>query len=168
MRKWRLRKLLASLVTALIVSCAHVLGRAIARRSKRFTARSTSCRRRNARSGSKTARAKKAHSVYYSISAAELMSAYVDGFMNKVSVHQGRILARQRQPAGLSHDDGASHRQVGCGRRFRSAPRTSWRLNARASGRAITRPKSQNYPREQYDKDGYFHADSLGICDHRL
>ena len=29
--------------------------------------------------------------------------------------------------------------------------------------RAIGRRKLEFYPREQYDKDGYFYADSLGL-----
>ena len=58
------------------------------RRSKRFTAKSTNCRRSSGKSGLKTARARKAAFKFYGISNAALL-APTRRIHEKVSVHQG-------------------------------------------------------------------------------
>ncbi len=155
------RKLLASSVTVLIVTCA-MFSTAHARRSKRFTTRSTSCRRSSARSGSKTARAKKADFKFYGISAASLLSAYTVGFMKKYPFIKAefwrgsgnklvfRTLTEHRtgqldtDAVLVGTENVMTLKRSGIWARYHS-------------------PESLNFGKEYTDKDGYWHADSLGI-----
>jgi iron(III) transport system substrate-binding protein len=109
--------------------------------------------------------------VHYSVSNAELISAYVKAFMNKyhfikadfwrgsgnqlvfrtLMEHRAGKLAADVISVGT--ENVVTLKTAGLYARYRS-------------------PESQFYPREQYDKDGYFHADSLGLAtiafNHRL
>src|SRR6185503_2914182 len=101
--------------------------------------------------------------VYYSISAADLVAAYVKGFATrypfvKADFYRGsgnqlvvRTLMEHR--AGRLAADVVS---VG----------TENVMQLKRSGvwARYQSPETPNYPREQNDKEGYFHADSLGLA----
>ena len=100
---------------------------------------------------------------YYSISNADLISAYIKGFMNrypfiKAEFYRGsgnQLVVRtlmEHRLGRLSADvisvgtkNVMALKRAGIWTRYRS-------------------PEAQFYPREQYDRDGYFHADSLGLA----
>ncbi|MGH7875297.1 MAG: ABC transporter substrate-binding protein [Candidatus Binatia bacterium] len=101
--------------------------------------------------------------VYYSISGADLISAYIKGFTarypfiksefyrgsgNQLVVRtmmehrNGRLAA---DVISVGTENVMALKRAGVWARYRS-------------------PEEQFYPREQYDKDGFFHADSLGLA----
>jgi iron(III) transport system substrate-binding protein len=101
--------------------------------------------------------------VHYSVSNAELINAYVKAFMSKypfikadfwrgsgnqlvfrtLMEHRAGKLAADVISVGT--ENVIALKKAGLYARYRS-------------------PESQFYPREQYDKEGYFHADSLGLA----
>jgi iron(III) transport system substrate-binding protein len=101
--------------------------------------------------------------VHYSVSNAELINAYVRAFMNKypfikadfwrgsgnqlvfrtLMEHRAGKLAADVISVGT--ENVITLKNAGLYARYRS-------------------PERQFYPREQYDKDGYFYADSLGLA----
>ena len=101
--------------------------------------------------------------VYYSISGADLIGAYIKGFAarypfiksefyrgsgNQLVVrtmmeHRNSRLAADVISVGT--ENVMALKRAGVWARYRS-------------------PEEQFYPREQYDKDGFFHADSLGLA----
>jgi iron(III) transport system substrate-binding protein len=101
--------------------------------------------------------------VYYSISNADLIGAYVKGFTNRYPFIKGdfyrgsgnQLVVRTmmehkagRLPAdviSVGTENVMALKRSGIWTRYRS-------------------PEAQFYPREQYDKDGFFHADSLGLA----
>jgi iron(III) transport system substrate-binding protein len=100
---------------------------------------------------------------YYSISNAELVGAYVKGFTNrypfiKSEFYRGsgnQLVVRTMMEHKLGKlaadvvsvgtENVMALKRAGVWARYRS-------------------PEAQFYPREQYDKDGHFHADSLGLA----
>ena len=101
--------------------------------------------------------------VHYSVSNAELISAYVKAFMGKYSFIKAdfwrgsgnqlvfRTLMEHRagkltaDVISVGTENVIALKKAGIFARYRS-------------------PEAQFYPREQVDKDGYFHADSLGLA----
>ena len=101
--------------------------------------------------------------VYYSISGTELVGAYTKGFMNKypfikADFYRGsgnQLVVRTmmehrmgRLPADVitvGTENVMAMKRAGVWARYRS-------------------PEEQFFPRDQYDKDGTFHADSLGLA----
>lgn len=101
--------------------------------------------------------------VYYSISAADLVAAYVKGFTTrypfvKADYYRGsgnqlvvRTLMEHRagrlaaDVVSVGTENVMQLKRAGVWTRYQS-------------------PETPNYPREQNDKDGYFHADSLGLA----
>jgi iron(III) transport system substrate-binding protein len=101
--------------------------------------------------------------VHYSVSNAELISAYVKAFMGKYPFIKAefwrgsgnqlvfRTLMEHRagkltaDVISVGTENVIALKRAGIFARYRS-------------------PEAQFYPREQVDKDGYFHADSLGLA----
>jgi iron(III) transport system substrate-binding protein len=101
--------------------------------------------------------------VHYSVSNAELINAYVKAFMNKYPFIKAdfwrgsgnqlvfRILMEHRagklaaDVISVGTENVITLKKAGLYARYRS-------------------PENQFYPREQYDKEGYFSADSLGLA----
>ncbi len=101
--------------------------------------------------------------LYYSISAAELIGAYVKGFAAKYpfvkaefyrgsgnqlvvrSLMEHKLGKLNADVVSVGTENVMALKRAGVWARYRS-------------------PEVQFYPREQYDKDGYFHADSLGLA----
>ena len=101
--------------------------------------------------------------VHYSVSNAELIGAYIKAFTNKYPFIKAdfwrgsgnqlvfRTLMEHRagkltaDVISVGTENVVTLKKAGLYARYRS-------------------PESQFYPREQYDKDGYFHADSLGLA----
>ncbi len=101
--------------------------------------------------------------VHYSVSNAELISAYIKGFMSKYPFIKAdfwrgsgnqlvfRTLMEHRagkltaDVISVGTENVIALKNAGIFARYRS-------------------PEIQFYPREQYDKDGYFHADSFGLA----
>ena len=101
--------------------------------------------------------------VHYSVSNAELINAYVKAFMNKypfikadywrgsgnqlvfrtLMEHRAGKLAADVISVGT--ENVSALKKAGLYARYRS-------------------PEAQFYPREQYDKEGYFYSDSLGLA----
>jgi len=101
--------------------------------------------------------------VYYSISAAELIAAYVKGFTNrypfiKAEFYRGsgnQLVVRTM----MEHKTGRLAADV-----VSVGTENVMALKRSGIWTRYHTPESANYPREQYDKDGYFHADSLGLA----
>ena len=101
--------------------------------------------------------------VYYSISASELIAAYVKGFTNrypfiKADFYRGsgnQLVVRTM----MEHKAGRLVADVISVGTENVMALKRWGIWTRYHS-----PEAQNYPREQYDKDGYFHADSLGLA----
>ena len=101
--------------------------------------------------------------VYYSISAAELIAAYVKGFTNrypfiKADFYRGsgnQLVVRTM----MEHKAGRLAADV-----LSVGTENVMALKRSGIWTRYHSPEAQNYPREQYDKDGYFHADSLGLA----
>ena len=101
--------------------------------------------------------------VHYSVSNAELINAYVKAFMNKYPFIKAdfwrgsgnqlvfRTLMEHRagkltaDVISVGTENVIALKKAGLYARYRS-------------------PEAQFYPREQVDKDGYFHADSFGLA----
>ena len=101
--------------------------------------------------------------VYYSISNAELVGAYVKGFTNrypfmKAEFYRGsgnQLVVRTMMEHKLGKlaadvvsvgtENVMALKRAGVWARYRS-------------------PEARFYPSDQYDKDGYFHSDSLGLA----
>jgi len=100
---------------------------------------------------------------YYSISNAELVSAYVKGFTTRYPFIKGdyyrgsgnQLVVR----ALMEHRSGRLSADV-------ISVGTENVMALKRSGIWVRyhTPEAPNYPRDQYDKDGYFHADSLGLA----
>ena len=101
--------------------------------------------------------------VYYSISASELIAAYVKGFTNrypfiKADFYRGsgnQLVVRTM----MEHKAGRLAADV-----ISVGTENVMALKRSGIWTRYHSPEAQNYPREQYDKDGYFHADSLGLA----
>jgi iron(III) transport system substrate-binding protein len=100
---------------------------------------------------------------YYSISQAELIAAYMKGFTTRYPFIKGdfyrgsgnQLVVRTM----MEHKTGRLAADV-------ISVGTENIMALKRSG-ILTRyrsPEAQFYPREQYDKDGFFHADSLGLA----
>jgi len=100
---------------------------------------------------------------YYSISAAELIAAYVKGFTTrypfiKAEFYRGsgnQLVVRTM----MEHKTGRLTADV-----ISVGTENVMALKRSGIWARYHSPEEQNYPREQYDKDGYFHADSLGLA----
>lgn len=100
---------------------------------------------------------------YYSISAAELIAAYVKGFTArypfiKAEFYRGsgnQLVVRTM----MEHKAGRLAADV-----ISVGTENVMALKRSGIWARYHSPEEQNYPREQYDKDGYFHADSLGLA----
>src|SRR5690242_8098366 len=100
---------------------------------------------------------------YYSISAAELIAAYVKGFTArypfiKAEFYRGsgnQLVVRTM----MEHKTGRLAADV-----ISVGTENVMALKRSGIWARYHSPEAQNYPREQYDKDGYFHADSLGLA----
>jgi iron(III) transport system substrate-binding protein len=100
---------------------------------------------------------------YYSISNAELVSAYVKGFTTRYPFIRGdfyrgsgnQLVVRTL----MEHRSGRLSADV-------ISVGTENVMALKRSGIWVRyhTPEAPNYPRDQYDKDGYFHADSLGLA----
>jgi iron(III) transport system substrate-binding protein len=100
---------------------------------------------------------------YYSISAAELVGAYVKGFTQHYPFIKGEfyrgsgnqlvVRTMMEYKTGRLAADVISVGTENVMALKRSGIWTRYRS-----------PEAQNYPREQLDKDGFFHADSLGLA----
>jgi iron(III) transport system substrate-binding protein len=101
--------------------------------------------------------------VYYSISASELIAAYVKGLTNrypfiKADFYRGsgnQLVVRTM----MEHKAGRLVADV-----ISVGTENVMALKRSGIWTRYHSPEAQNYPREQYDKDGYFHADSLGLA----
>jgi iron(III) transport system substrate-binding protein len=100
---------------------------------------------------------------YYSISAAELIAAYVKGFTTrypfiKAEFYRGsgnQLVVRTM----MEHKTGRLAADV-----ISVGTENVMALKRSGIWARYHSPEEQNYPREQYDKEGYFHADSLGLA----
>jgi len=100
---------------------------------------------------------------YYSISAAELIAAYVKGFTArypfiKTEFYRGsgnQLVVRTM----MEHKTGRLAADV-----ISVGTENVMALKRSGIWARYHSPEAQNYPRDQYDKDGYFHADSLGLA----
>jgi iron(III) transport system substrate-binding protein len=100
---------------------------------------------------------------YYSISAAELVAAYVKGFTArypfiKSEFYRGsgnQLVVRTM----MEHKTGRLAADV-----ISVGTENVMALKRSGIWARYHSPEEQNYPREQYDKEGYFHADSLGLA----
>ena len=100
---------------------------------------------------------------YYSISAAELIAAYVKGFTArypfiKAEFYRGsgnQLVVRTM----MEHKTGRLAADV-----ISVGTENVMALKRSGIWARYHSPEAENYPREQYDKDGYFHADSLGLA----
>ncbi len=100
---------------------------------------------------------------YYSISAAELIAAYVKGFTArypfiKADFYRGsgnQLVVRTM----MEHKTGRLAADV-----ISVGTENVMALKRSGIWARYHSPEAQNYPREQYDRDGYFHADSLGLA----
>jgi iron(III) transport system substrate-binding protein len=100
---------------------------------------------------------------YYSISAAELIAAYIKGFTArypfiKSDFYRGsgnQLVVRTM----MEHKTGRLAADV-----ISVGTENVMALKRSGIWARYHSPEAQNYPREQYDKDGYFHADSLGLA----
>jgi iron(III) transport system substrate-binding protein len=100
---------------------------------------------------------------YYSISAAELIAAYVKGFTHrypfiKAEFYRGsgnQLVVRTM----MEHRTGRLAADV-----ISVGTENVMALKRSGIWTRYRSPEAPNYPREQYDKDGYFHADSLGLA----
>jgi len=101
--------------------------------------------------------------VYYSISSADLIVAYVKGFTARYPFIKGdfyrgsgnQLVVRtlMEHKAGKLAADVVSVGTENVMQLKRAGVWTSYRS-----------PETQNYPREPNDRDGYFHTDSLGLA----
>jgi len=100
---------------------------------------------------------------YYSISAAELIAAYIKGFTArypfiKSDFYRGsgnQLVVRTM----MEHKTGRLAADV-----ISVGTENVMALKRSGIWARYYSPEAQNYPREQYDRDGYFHADSLGLA----
>lgn len=100
---------------------------------------------------------------YYSISNADLIGAYVKGFSARYPFIKGEFYRGSGNQmvvrTMMEHKAGRLPADViSVGTENVLALKRSGILTLYRS------PEAQYYPREQYDKDGYFHSDSLGLA----
>ncbi len=156
------RKFLTSAVAVLYHYLCDVLNRAVRVDRSALTTRSTSCRRSSARSGSKTAHAKRANLSFMASPPPLCLSAYTAGFMKKYPFIKAefwrgsgnklvfRTLTEHRtgqldtDAVLVGTENVMTLKRSGIWTRYHS-------------------PESQNFGKEYTDKDGYWHADSLGM-----
>src|SRR5258705_7556826 len=100
---------------------------------------------------------------YYSISAAELVGAYVKGFTQRYPFIKGEFYRGSGNQlvvrTMMEHRTGRLAADV-----ISVGTENVMALKRSGIWSRYHSPEAQNYPREQYDKDGYFHADSLGLA----
>jgi iron(III) transport system substrate-binding protein len=100
---------------------------------------------------------------FYSVSNAELISAHIKGFTNrypfiKADFWRGsgnKLVVR----ALMEHRTGKLDADV-----ISVGTENVMALKRAGIWGRYRSPEAQFYPREQYDKDGYFHSDSLGLA----
>jgi ABC-type Fe3+ transport system substrate-binding protein len=100
---------------------------------------------------------------YYSISQAELIAAYIKGFTArypfiKADFYRGsgnQLVVRTM----MEHKTGRLAADV-----ISVGTENVMALKRSGIWTRYRSPEAQFYPREQYDKDGFFHADSLGLA----
>ena len=101
--------------------------------------------------------------VYYSISAAELIASYVKGFTTRYPFIKGEFYRGSGNQlvvrTMMEHRTGRLAADV-----ISVGTENVMALKRSGIWTRYHSPEAQNYPREQYDKDGYFHADSLGLA----
>ncbi len=100
---------------------------------------------------------------YYSISNAELIGAYVKGFTTRYPFIKGdfyrgsgnQLVVRTM----MEHKSGRLSADV-----ISVGTENVMALKRSGIWTRYHTPEAPNYPRDQYDKEGYFHADSLGLA----
>lgn len=100
---------------------------------------------------------------YYSISNAELVNAFVKGFMARYPFIKGdfyrgsgnQLVVRTM----MEHKSGRLTADV-----ISVGTENVMALKRSGIWTPYRSPEAQNYPRDQYDRDGYFHSDSLGLA----
>jgi hypothetical protein len=100
---------------------------------------------------------------YYSISNAELISAYVKGFTSRYPFIKGEFYRGSGNQlvvrTMMEHKLGKLNADV-----ISVGTENVMALKRAGVWTRYRSPEAQFYPREQYDKEGYFHADSLGLA----
>lgn len=101
--------------------------------------------------------------VYYSISAAELVAAYVKGFTSRYPFIKGEFYRGSGNQlvvrTMMEHRTGRLAADV-----ISVGTENVMALKRSGVWARYSSPEAPNYPREQFDRDGYFHADSLGLA----
>lgn len=100
---------------------------------------------------------------YYSISNAELVNAYVKGFMSRYPFIKGdfyrgsgnQLVVRTM----MEHKSGRLPADV-----ISVGTENVMALKRSGIWTPYRSPETQNYPRDAYDKEGFFHSDSLGLA----
>src|SRR6185436_6339485 len=100
---------------------------------------------------------------YYSISQTDLIAAYIKGFTTKYPFIKGdfyrgsgnQLVVRTM----IEHKTGRLAADV-----ISVGTENVMALKRSGIWTRYRSPEAQFYPREQYDKDGFFHADSLGLA----
>jgi len=100
---------------------------------------------------------------YYSISQTDLIAAYIKGFTTRYPFIRGdfyrgsgnQLVVRTM----MEHKSGRLSADV-----ISVGTENVMALKRSGIWTRYRSPEAQNYPREQYDKDGYFHSDSLGLA----
>jgi iron(III) transport system substrate-binding protein len=100
---------------------------------------------------------------YYSISNAELISAYVKGFTSRYPFIKGEFYRGSGNQlvvrTMMEHKLGKLNADV-----ISVGTENVMALKRAGVWTRYRSPEAQFYPREQYDKEGHFHADSLGLA----
>jgi iron(III) transport system substrate-binding protein len=101
--------------------------------------------------------------IYYSISNADLIGAYVKGFTARYPFIRGEFYRGSGNQlvvrTMMEHKSGRLAADV-----ISVGTENVMALKRSGIWTPYRSPEAQFYPREQYDKDGYFHSDSLGLA----
>lgn len=101
--------------------------------------------------------------LYYSISNADLIGAYIKGFMNRYPFIKGEFYRGSGNQlvvrSLMEHKLGKLNADV-----VSVGTENVMALKRAGVWARYRSPEAQFYPRDQFDKDGYFHADSLGLA----
>jgi iron(III) transport system substrate-binding protein len=100
---------------------------------------------------------------YYSISQTDLIAAYIKGFTARYPFIKGdfyrgsgnQLVVRTM----MEHKTGRLMADV-----ISVGTENVMALKRSGIWTRYRSPEAQNYPREQYDRDGFFHSDSLGLA----
>ena len=100
---------------------------------------------------------------YYSISQADLIAAYIKGFTARYPFIKGEFYRGSGNQlvvrTMMEHKTGRLAADV-----ISVGTENVMALKRSGIWTRYRSPEAQNYPREQYDKDSYFHSDSLGLA----